>query len=122
MNDSDPVSRSETGAEPTREIPETIAAAVLAAAAELPDVTVRTSGGRHELTVGSRVVASITGRIAEFGLDPAVVAAALRTPDTRRGGAPDRIAFEPRAMDRYAADRAVAWLQSAVRRAGQGPG
>ena len=63
----------------------------------------------------------ITGRIAEFSLDPAVVAAALRTPDTRRGGAPDRIAFEPRAMDRYAADRAVAWLQSAVRRAMQSP-
>jgi hypothetical protein len=121
MDDSDPFSRSETRAEATDEIPESIAAAILAAAAELPGVSVRTSAGQHELTVRSRVVATITGRVAEFALDPAVVAAALRTPDTRPAGPPDRIAFEPRLMDRYAADRAVAWLLSAVRRAGQSP-
>jgi hypothetical protein len=100
-------------------LPVSLEAALLEAAADLPDVVLRTSGQRHDFLVGSRVVASLEAGAATYRLDPAVVAAALRTPDTRRsGGASDEIVFAPRTLDRYAADRAVAWLGSAVRRAG----
>jgi hypothetical protein len=55
---------------------------------------------------------------AEFRLDPAVAAAALRTPDTRpsRRG-PDWISFSPETLDEHASDRAEAWFASAWRRA-----
>ena len=97
--------------------PASLEEAVLEAVAGLPGVVMRDTGPRRDFLVGSRVVATLEGGVAEYLLDPAVAAAALRTPDTRRSaGAADRIAFEPRTLDRYAADRAVAWLRSAVRR------
>jgi len=99
--------------------PASLEDAVLAAAAHLPGVVMRDAGQRREFIVGSRVVATLEAGVAEYLLDPAVAAAALRTPDTRRSArAADRIAFEPRVLDRYAADRAVAWFRSAVRGAG----
>lgn len=58
------------------------------------------------------------GATTEFRLDPAVAAAALRTPDTgpsRRG--PDWISFRPAGLDDHALDRAEAWFGSAWRRA-----
>ena len=55
---------------------------------------------------------------AEFALDPAVAAAAVRTPDV---GSSSRgagwVVFAPQDLDDHAADRAVAWLASAHRRA-----
>ena len=100
-------------------LPVSLEAALLEAAADLPGMVLRTSGQRHDFLVGSRRVARLEAGVAEYRLDPAVVAAALRTPDTRRSGnGPDEIAFSPRTLDRYAVDRAVAWLRSAVRRAG----
>ena len=100
-------------------LPGSLEEAVLEAAADLPGVVMRDTGPRREFVVGSRVVATLEAGVAEYLLDPAVGAAALRTPDTRRSaGAADRIAFQPQVLDRYAADRAVAWLRSAVRRAG----
>ena len=60
----------------------------------------------------------MSGDRAEFRLDPAVAAAALRTPDTSpspRGA--DWVAFSPAALDGHALDRAKAWLASAWRRA-----
>jgi hypothetical protein len=60
------------------------------------------------------------GVAAEFLLDPAVAAAALRTPDTepsRRG--PDWVRFRPGELDDHARDRAEAWFGSAWRRAAQ---
>ena len=60
---------------------------------------------------------SADGLTAEFRLDPAVAAAALRTPDTkssRRG--PDWISFTPEGLDDHALDRAEAWFGSAWRR------
>ena len=64
---------------------------------------------------------SADGLTAGFRLDPAVAAAALRTPDTkssRRG--PDWITFSPEGLDDHALDRAEAWFGSAWRRA-EGP-
>jgi len=55
---------------------------------------------------------------AEFRLREAVGAAALRTPDvtaSQRG--PGWVRFAPRRMDGHARDRALAWLESAWRRA-----
>lgn len=62
--------------------------------------------------------ASADGTLAEFALDPTVAEAAARTPDvglSQRG--PGWVAFDPRDLDDHAADRAVAWLTSAHRRA-----
>lgn len=98
------------------DLPESLEEALLAEAADLPGVTVRTAGALHAFMVGAQVVATLEGRVAEFRLDQAVAAAALRTPGTRRSPtAPDRIAFAPEELDLYALDRAVAWLRSAVR-------
>jgi len=59
------------------------------------------------------------GSAAEFDLDPAVAAAAVRTPDVAPSGrGPGWIRFEPPALDDHAADRAMAWLASAHRRLG----
>jgi hypothetical protein len=101
--------------------PTSLEQALLEAAAELPGLVVRNARDRLEFLVGTHVVTTLDGAAAAYRLDPAVAAAALRTPDTRRStSAVDWIVFEPRALDRYAADRAVAWLRSAVRRAGSG--
>jgi hypothetical protein len=59
------------------------------------------------------------GACAAFALDPAVAAAAVRTPDTgssTRG--PGWVAFSPSELDEHAADRAIAWFASAHRRLG----
>jgi len=60
---------------------------------------------------------SADGSVASFGLDPAVAAAAIRTPDTtdspRGTGWVD---FAPDVLDDHGADRAEAWFESAHRR------
>ncbi len=59
------------------------------------------------------------GAVAEFALDPAVAAAAARTPDVRLSGRGEGwVSFAPEVLDDHAADRAVAWLASAHRRLG----
>jgi hypothetical protein len=58
------------------------------------------------------------GSSAEFALDPLVADAATRTPDvspSSRGTG--WVTFSPTDLDDHAADRAVAWLASANRRA-----
>ena len=90
--------------------------------AELPDVAVASStGGGRTWSRRGRTFAGVSadGSVAEFALDPAVAAAAIRTPDTAastqgRGW----VSFAPAALDDHAADRAVAWFASAYRRAG----
>ena len=71
--------------------------------------------------VGGRAFAVLMQDVLEVGLDPVVAKAALRTPDTLaslRG--PGWIAFTPEAIDRFALDRAEAWLRSAHRRVAGG--
>ncbi len=86
---------------------------------ELDGVTRRRDGPVVLLTVHGRVFAVLGPDLLEVALDPPVAAAALRTPDTRpspRGTG--WIAFTPRVSDRFALDRAEAWLRLGHRRAG----
>jgi hypothetical protein len=98
----------------------TLAAILDAAAAELEDAerSVTVDGTTAEWSIAGITFAAMSGRRAEFRLDPMVAAAALRTPDTSpspRGG--DWVAFAPADLERHAIDRATAWLASAWRRA-----
>ena len=68
---------------------------------------------------GGQLFALVTGdgTVASFQLDPAVAAAAVRTPDTTASDrGPGWVDFAPVELDDRAADRAVAWLGSAYRR------
>jgi hypothetical protein len=90
------------------------AAAALEGAEQAEDATT----GAVTWSIGGRLFATVVGDRAEFRLDPAVAAAALRTPDTSRSGrGGDWVAFAPAELDRHAIDRATAWLASAWRRA-----
>jgi hypothetical protein len=62
--------------------------------------------------------ASLAGSVAEFHLRDEVGAASLRTPDvtsSQRGAG--WVRFAPTRLDGHARDRALAWLESAWRRA-----
>ncbi len=86
---------------------------------DLDGVTRRRDGPVVLLTVRERVFAVLGPDLLEVALDPPVAAAALRTADTRpspRGAG--WIAFTPRVADRFALDRAEAWLRLGHRRAG----
>lgn len=95
----------------------------------LADAAGQLDGVATDLEPGGTVTWSRAGRlfatvdpgsvVAEFALDPAVAAAAARTPDVRLSGRGDGwVSFAPEDLDDHAADRAVAWLASAHRRLG----
>ncbi len=68
-----------------------------------------------------RIFAILMPDLLEAALDPTVAAAALRTPGTMPSArGKGWIAFTPEEVDRFALDRAEAWLRSAHRRALQG--
>lgn len=97
---------------------ETLDERVEAVLEELDGVTRRRDGGAVILASGGRVFAVLGADLLEVGLDARVAAAALRTADTRpspRGAG--WIAFTPRVADRFALDRAEAWVRMAHRRA-----
>ncbi len=78
------------------------------------------AGNGIGFVVGDTTVAMVSadGSTAEFRLDPAVAAAALRTPDTSASDrGPDWVRFSPVDLDDHAIDRAVAWMRSAARQA-----
>jgi hypothetical protein len=87
----------------------------------LDDVTRTRDGEVERLAVGGRVFAVLGADLLEVALDPSVATAALKTPDTQRSprGA-GWIAFTPTTTDRFALDRAEAWVRLAHRRAGSG--
>ena len=85
----------------------------------LNDVTRTSEGEVERLAVGGRVFAVLGADLLEVALDAAIARAALATPDTRpssRGAG--WIAFTPATTDRFALDRAEAWVRLAYRRAG----
>jgi hypothetical protein len=85
---------------------------------ELEPVARRRDGEVVLLTAGSRMFAVLGADFLEVALEPTIASAALRTADTRpspRGTG--WIAFTPRDIDRFALDRAEAWVRLAHRRA-----
>jgi hypothetical protein len=97
----------------------TLAEAIDDVAKTLPGVERRdVQGGGFEWLVAGRPFAAVQAGRAEFRLDPVVARAALGTPDTTvsaRGA--EWVAFSPAELDRFAVDRALAWLGAAHRRA-----
>lgn len=72
-------------------------------------------------SLGSTAFAVLGTTGIEIRLDPAIAAAASRTPDTApspRGV--EWVRFNPRELDGHAVDRLRAWLELAHRRAGTG--
>ena len=85
---------------------------------DLGGVERRRAGQAVAYAVGGRVFATLDGERLEAALDAAVSKAALRTPDTASSPAGACwIAFTPRVVDRYALDRAEAWVRFAYRQA-----
>jgi hypothetical protein len=92
-------------------------AEILAAAAEeLDGTSMDDDAGLTTWSAAGRPFATIAGERAEFRLDPLVVRAALRTPDTAASArGPDWVSFAPALLDDPAVDRAEAWFLSAHR-------
>jgi hypothetical protein len=85
---------------------------------ELGDVERRRVGTTVELVANGAVFAALTDDGLDAALDATVLKAALKTPDTAasaRGAG--WVSFTPSAVDRFALDRAEAWVRFAHRRA-----
>lgn len=78
-------------------------------------------GDGHRVVVTGTLVAVVEADAIEVRLRPAVADAALRTPDTT-ASARGRgwVRFAPADLDDLSRDRALAWLDSAVRLAAEG--
>jgi hypothetical protein len=102
----------------------TLEALLAAVAADLDDVSASPmADGGVAWSRGADVFAALgaDGASADFRLDPAIAAAATRTPDT--GPSPRGqgwVRFRPATLDGHAVDRATAWFISACRRATPG--
>ena len=98
--------------------PASLAELLASLAAGLPDAGSTRTLGRVEWSRAGVAFAILAGDGVDLRLDPAVAAAALRTPDTRASarGLP-WIQFAPRELDDHAVDRATAWFGLAYRRA-----
>lgn len=86
--------------------------------AELPGVTSAVESGATTWSVADQEFAVLGSIGIEIKLEPAIAAAATRTPDTvpsPRGAG--WVRFDPGELDDHAADRLEAWLELACRRA-----
>ena len=85
----------------------------------LDDTQEASESGGTVYARGGRPFALVSEAALEVRLEPFVAQAALRTPDTTTSDrGPDWVRFSPRALDRFAADRAAAWIEHAWRHAG----
>ena len=108
-------------AEALAEADETLDERVEAVVEELDDVERRRDGESVTYLARGAAFAVLAPDALEVALDAAVAKAALKTPDasvSRRGRRLDRVHAE--VVDRFALDRAEAWLRSAHRRAAGG--
>lgn len=114
----DPAEETAATAEALAETDETLDERVAAVAEELDGVERVRDGESVTFFARGTAFAVLMQDVLEVALDPAVAKAALRTantlPSTRGAG---WIAFTPEAIDRFALDRAEAWVRSAHRRA-----
>jgi hypothetical protein len=86
---------------------------------ELPASRGLSTAGAMTWSVADQAFAVLDTEGIEIRLDPAIAAAATRTPDTApspRG--PEWVRFNPVDLDGHAVDRLRAWLDLAYRRAG----
>jgi hypothetical protein len=86
--------------------------------AELPDARSTVDLASATWTCNGRPFAVLGPDGIELRLDPAIAAAATRTPDTApspRGS--EWVRFNPRELDGHAVDRLTAWFDLAYRRA-----
>lgn len=98
----------------------TLAALLAEVAGEVAGVeAIALADGGTEYRVDDRPISVIgADGSASFRLDPAVAAAARRTPDTSESDrGPDWVRFAPADLDAHGIDRARAWFGSAARRA-----
>jgi len=96
----------------------TLAMLLAGGAARLEGASGVPTGQGTDLYLDDVLFASIVVDVAEFRLRDEVGAAALRTPNvsaSSRGSG--WVRFAPRQLDGHARDRALAWLESAWRRA-----
>ena len=89
-------------------------------AAELDEIERHEAGIAVEYARGGGVFAVREGLRLSFRLRPEIAEAALQTPDAARSHrGNDWIALQPRGVDGFALDRALAWFESAWRLAGE---
>jgi len=101
------------------ELTETVDDAIARVLLELPGVDRRDDPSGREASVGGRAFAYVGTGTLEVLLDPAVAAAALRTPDVTaspRGRGWVAFSPPPGSTSRLDVDRARAWLVLAHRR------
>ncbi|MFL5756093.1 MAG: hypothetical protein ACJ77N_07305 [Chloroflexota bacterium] len=101
---------------------ETLDERIAAVLDELGDVRETPAGELTQVRRGSTLFAVIGPRALEVRLDSAVASAALKTPDvTPSSRGPGWVVLRPADLrDRFALDRAEAWLRVAHRRATAG--
>jgi hypothetical protein len=117
----DATEEAAAAAEALAEADETLDERVEAVVEELDGAERRRDGIAVTYLVSGRTFAVLAGDVLEVSLDPVVGSAALRTPGTRAlPGKAGWVAFAPATIDRFALDRAEAWLRSAYRRAAGG--
>jgi hypothetical protein len=100
------------------EVDESLDERIGAVIEELGDVTRTREGDQLRLAADGRVFALVGADVLEVALEGPVARAALATPDTRassRGAG--WVLFSPATVDRFALDRAEAWVRFAYLRA-----
>lgn len=114
----DATEEAAAAAEALAEADETLDERVEGVIADLDGIERRRDGESVTYLAGGTPFAVLMEDVLEVSLDPVVAAAALRTANTMRSirGA-GWVAFTPDAIDRFALDRAEAWVRSAHRRA-----
>jgi hypothetical protein len=117
----DAVEEASAAAEALAEGDETLDERVEAVIEDLDGVERRRDGESVTYLAAGRPFAVLLPDVLEVRLDPVVTRAALRTANTivsPRGAG--WLAFTPETIDRFALDRAEAWVRSAHRRALEG--
>ena len=121
QDDDRPLDASEeaaAAAEALAEADESLDERVEAVIADLDGVERRRDGESVTYLASGTAFAVLMQDVLEVSLDPSIGAAALRTANTLRSTRGDGwIAFTPEDIDRFALDRAEAWVRSAHRRA-----
>jgi len=124
LDDDGPLDAAEAAAadaEALAEADESLDERVEAVVEDLEGVERVRDGESVTYRLSGRAFAVLLGEVLEVALDPLVAKAALRTANTLpspRGKG--WIAFTPDAIDRFALDRADAWVRSAHRRVAGG--